>query len=391
MVDPPKLSKDLLELVNGVPDYRRTGKGNCKYTLPEMILLVLLARVCGCSTRKEIVSFGMSNLRRLQTDLGILAGGCPSEPTLCRMEMSIDGDTFASLESAFAQKFMVSCVEGEIRIIAMDGKFMRGTDTGEGRSPDVVTAFSATDGLPLDTEMCDIKSNEIKAGPKVINRAGYMRGAIVTADAMSCQTQIIDAIRAMGADYFIALKANQKAARWGVEDAIPELEPGDEWNSDWETGHGRMQRRRCRVYTDIQGLKALEKFKDVRNVVVVDTHTIEKKSGVEREEERFYISSFTGSAGIMDYISRKHWAIENNLHWTLDARMGQDATKRKDTKTARNLDIIQKIVYIIYTVGARLHLPEAIKKRKELMKVKFSAMASWAKHNLDYALTLMTL
>ena len=83
-------------------------------------------------------------------------------------------------------------------------------EIGDGRSPDVVTAFSVTDRLPLDTEMCEVKSNEIKATPKIIERADYMNGCVITADAMSCQSSIIKGIVGKGADYLIALKANQK-------------------------------------------------------------------------------------------------------------------------------------------------------------------------------------
>ena len=50
-----------------------------------MLLLVILARACGCETRKDIVAFGTIHLSYLQDHLGILAKGCPSEPTLCRM------------------------------------------------------------------------------------------------------------------------------------------------------------------------------------------------------------------------------------------------------------------------------------------------------------------
>lgn len=253
-----------------------------------------------------------------------------------------------------------------------------------------MTAFSVTDRLPLDTEMCEVKSNEIKAAPKIIERADYMNGCVITADAMSCQSSIIKGIVGKGADYLIALKANQKAARWSVEDTVPTLHPNDEWMSEG-TAHGRLYQRRCRVYSDISGIKALEKFLNVKAVVTIDTHTIEKKSGTEQNQTRYYITSLEEGAQTLDRISRMHWGIENNLHWTLDARMSQDSTKRKETKSARNLDSIQKLVYIIYTIASKKHLPEAIRKRKELLKVKFSAIASYAKNSLAYAISLLSL
>ena len=74
-----------------------------------------------------------------------------------------------------------------------------------------------------------------------------------------------------------------------------------------------------------------------------------------------------GSARLIDYISRKHWGIENNQHWELDTLQGQDATKRKYPKAARNLDIIQKIVHAIIAYTARKKLPDEISCSKEKM------------------------
>ena len=73
--------------------------------------------------------------------------------------------------------------------------------------------YDVDSGIALGTEMCVEKSNEIKATPKLLERVTLSRNAIVTADAMNCQADIIKLIRWGGADYFIALKANQKAAR----------------------------------------------------------------------------------------------------------------------------------------------------------------------------------
>lgn len=213
----------LLNFIHSVPDYRRMNKGNCKHKLSDMLLLVILARACGCETRKDIVAFGTIHLCYLQDRLGILAKGCPSEPTLCRMEDGIDNVTLISLVSTLSRKYVSEHDGTNRRHIAIDGKFMLGTKISDGCSPDVVTAFSVTDMLPLDTE------------------------------------------------------------------------------------------------------------------VTIDTHTIEKNSGTEQKQTRYYITRMEEGAQTLDRISRMHWGIENNLHWTLDARMSQDSTKRKETKSARNL------------------------------------------------------
>ena len=123
----------------------------------------------------------------------------------------------------------------------------------------------------------------------------------------------------------------------------------------------------------------------------IKTHTTEKATGKERSETRYYITSHKGSARQQDYISRRHWAVENNLHWELDTLQRQDATKRKDTRTARNTDIIQKVVHAIYSYASRCKLPQEIANCNEKMKAKIKALATKAKNSIAFVFYLMAL
>ena len=98
-----------------------------------------------------------------------------------------------------------------------------------------------------------------------------------------------------------------------------------------------------------------------------------------------------GSAKQQNYVSRRHWAIENNLHWELDTLQKQDATKRKDTRTARNTDIIQKVVHAIFFYAVHCRLPQEIANSKEKMKTKIKSLATLAKNNIAFVLSLMAL
>jgi hypothetical protein len=40
---------------------------------------------------------------------------------------------------------------------------------------------------------------------------------------------------------------------------------------------------------------------------------------------------------------RKHWAIENALHWVLDVTFREDDSRARDQRTARNLAVLRKI------------------------------------------------
>jgi len=389
----PQLSERLRRLVCSICDYRKTHKKNFRHPLPDMLILTVLARLCGCSTRKETIHFGEQNLQLLQSAYGILPKGVPSEPTLCRMEKGIDEEAFARLYSEFARLLTADIdppSDGRPVIKAIDGKFMRGTTLANGRWPDIVSIYDVGRGIATDTEACQEKSNEIKATPKLLERASFEPGTVVTADAMNCQTEIIDLILKKKAHYFIALKANQRTIRYSVEDTLPGMTPDDECHSV-ETGHGRIHERRCRVFYGVDRISGIDKFSSVCAIVEVTTHTTHKATGKETSQTRYYITSMRGSAQLMDYISRKHWGIENNLHWELDTLQGQDATKRKYPKAARNLDTIQKIVHDIIAYTARKKLPDEISSSKEKMKTQFKSLMTMASFNIGFALSMMAL
>lgn len=313
-----------------VTDYRRSGKGNFRHKLPDMLYLVCAARLGGSHTRKEIIAYGEEHLEELRSEFGILENGVPSEPTLHRMENGIDGDEFSKLYSEFACAVAQECrpaTSDEPMVFAVDGKAMRGTTQSNGRSPDIVSLYDTDSGIALDMEPCQEKSNEIKATPETLSRTPLPDGAVVTGDVMNCLSRI----------------------------------------------------------------SGIGKFRDARAVVEIRTRTTEKATGEVSSQTRYYITSHTGTARQQDYISRRHWAIENSLHWELDTLQRQDATKRKDTQAARNNDIIQKVVHTILSHASRCRLPQIIASSKEKMKTRMKSLATMAKNSIAFALSLMAL
>ena len=175
--------KHLKEFVKSVPDYRRTDKGNYKYRLEDILLLVILGRLGKCITRPDIIRFGERNLKRFRS-LGILLNGVPSEPTLCRIFKHIDDEAMSERMSEFTSAFHDELVGLAGDIICIDGKAMRGTVLENGRNPDIVSAYSLKGGVTLATDMCEEKSNEITSVPRLLDKVD-VSGCIVTADAMS--------------------------------------------------------------------------------------------------------------------------------------------------------------------------------------------------------------
>lgn len=162
---------NLKEFSSSVPDFRRTDKGNIRHRLDDIIMLMIFARASKCVGRAEIMEFGRHNLKKFR-QLGMLKNGVPSEATLHRVERGIDELALADRMQGFAEAFRrrLYGAEGDREIICVDGKAERGTVLDNGRSPDIVSAYSYNTGITLATEACREKSNEIKAIPRLIDK-----------------------------------------------------------------------------------------------------------------------------------------------------------------------------------------------------------------------------
>src|SRR6202000_1963771 len=98
-----------------------------------------------------------------------------------------------------------------------DGKTLRQSfDKADAKSAiHMVSAWATANHISLGQVVVDQKSNEITAIPKLLEMLD-LSGALVTIDAMGCQTEIAEKIIKAGADYCLAVKANQPTLQQGV-------------------------------------------------------------------------------------------------------------------------------------------------------------------------------
>ena len=56
----------LVDFASSVPDFRRTGKGNHRHRLRDIIMLMVLGRASGFVGRADIIAFGKHNIKRFR-------------------------------------------------------------------------------------------------------------------------------------------------------------------------------------------------------------------------------------------------------------------------------------------------------------------------------------
>ena len=153
-------------------------------------------------------------------------------------------------------------------------------------------------------------------------------------DAMGCQSAIADEIVECGADYVLALKANQPRLHESVSEAFTHWR-GSAFNAmehDFfqtvEKAHGRIETRSCWSVSDTDYIDALDtggKWTGLSSIAMVESRRV--SNGVESSAVRFYISSLSGHARDILSASRMHWGVENSLHWVLDVAFIEDDSR----------------------------------------------------------------
>jgi predicted transposase YbfD/YdcC len=308
------------------------------HLLDDIIFIAIAAVICGAESWNDMENYGKSKESWLKGFLQ-LPNGIPSHDTFNRVFSTLDPQ---ELEKCFLDwvKSVAQITKGEV--ISIDGKSIRGSkEKGSKSIVHMVSAWANANHMVLGQVKVDEKSNEITAIPRLLEVL-VLEGCIVTIDAMGCQKEIAKKIIKKGADYILAVKGNQGSLEEGVKDTVRFAKPFDK-DQHVDTGHGRIETRRCYLYSDFSHIEEPSKWKDLKAIVKIEAERYIKSTGQTQKEIRLYITSCAGNAKMISSAIRAHWGVENSLHWVLDVSFGEDASRKRDGHSAQNFSILNRI------------------------------------------------
>ena len=193
-----------------VDDPRKPSNGTL-HDFVEILVIAMAAVLSDCETVEDIAFWGRNKKSWLRRFL-VLKNGVPSEETFLRVFRALDPKQF---EVAFRR--WVAEVVGALKgSVAVDGKTVRGPGSGGETAIHMVSVFATELGVVLGQEKVAAKSNEITAIPELL-QALYIKGLLITVDAMGCQRNIARQITDQGGDYLLAVKGNQPALLQAIE------------------------------------------------------------------------------------------------------------------------------------------------------------------------------
>ena len=326
----------LHEYFEAFPDHRVSR--NKKHLLSDIIILSILAVLCGAESWDSIEAFGKTKIDFLKHLLK-LPHGIPSHDTINRV--------FSHIRPELFEKMFVQWVDGlkneliKKEVISIDGKCIRGSkDTFHRQGPiHMVSAWACANQLVLGQLKVDEKSNEITAIPILLDLLD-IKGSIVTIDAIGTQTDIAERIIKNNADYILSVKGNQKELLEQIRGRFHNQNL-DSTTQTIEKGHGRIESRRCDVITDLTFVDNSVFWSNLKSIIrIIATRDNGNKT---TNEVRYYISSLIDTAANFNKHIRAHWGVENNLHWSLDMIFNEDRQRKRTKNAANNFSFIRKI------------------------------------------------
>lgn len=338
-----------------------------RHPLVSVLALPILASICGRDGADATHRWGVKNCEWLREFLP-LPHGIPSQDVILRVYATVDT---RQLEQAFIKWIGGFARESPLeRQLALDGQMLRRGGQGEFGEEMVhsVSALECDTGLVFGRRTTDVKSNEINALPKLLQLLD-IRGVLISTDAMGCQIAIADAIRSGEGDYLFGLKGNQSALDKEVRaafayalgpkpksvDAARALKVRHDANGPFENvGHGRIEQRSTTVIRRSDNpelfdrwLPAAARFKDIESVIRVEATRTIRKTGETSTEVRYYISSRRMTPLAANDAVRRHWQVENSLHWVLDVTFGADQCRIRTLNAAANFACARQIALTI--------------------------------------------
>jgi predicted transposase YbfD/YdcC len=282
--------------------------------------------------------------------LGFASHRAPSESAIRRTFARVDAAVLDSVLAAWLWT-RIHAVGGR-RVIAIDGKTVRGARRADRAAPHLVSGLDHATGTVLGQLAVDAKSNEIPAVRTLL--AGFdLTGAVVTVDAMHTQTDTARLIVEAGGDYVFTVKGNQPGL-YAACKALP-------WRdvparSVTTKGHGRRVTRTIKAVTapawvDFHGAAQVAQLR--RTVT---------KAGKKTVEIVYLITSASNAtpATLATWV-QGHWGIENKLHWVRDVTFDEDRSQVRTGSAPQVMATLRNTVISVLRLAGWTNIAHALR------------------------------
>lgn len=344
---------DLRPFLESVPDPRsRRGRW---YSLTAILLVCACAAVSGARSIDELAEWGERAPNSLLVVIGIRRHPLgwrrtPSRTTIGRVLEAVDGDALDQAVGAYLADRHHTATRppgppgpGQRRVIAVDGKALKGSARLAARRRHLLSAVTHHRAVTLAQAEVGAKTNETTHFRPLLEPLD-LTGTLVTFDALhSVQANVAWLVEIKKAHYLAVIKTNQPTAHRQLA-ALPWQDIAVQHTATTK-GHGRRESRSiktCGIADELGGIA----FPHAR--LAIRVHRRRTQTGHRQTRETVYaVTSLdahqTAPAELAGAV-RGHWSVEA-LHHVRDVTFAEDAstvhtgTAPRAMATFRNLAI----------------------------------------------------
>ncbi len=334
----------------GLTDARH-AKGK-RYPLALVLVGMVVAKLAGADKPQAIAEWVAERAALFVESFELRLPTMPSHHTYRRVMRQV---IVVSELAQTAQAYLAELPQTGVPVqICLDGKTLRGTiASGESRGLHLLAAYWPGSGLVLCQVEVEPSTNEIGAAPLVL-KALDLKGKIITGDAIFAQRELSLLIGQADGDYVWTVKDNQPRLRADIaklfEPDTSVVKGFSAGPTDYQTvqtinkGHGRIETRTLTVTSQLQ---ETSDWPYLAQVFRLERSTELLAPGTQRGETVYGMTSLTAqqaSPARLLALVRRHWSVENELHYRRDVTFQEDATRLKAWNAAQVLAIINNLV-----------------------------------------------
>lgn len=344
----------LLPVLAAVPGPR--ARRGIRHQLAVILDLAVCAVLAGARSFTAIAEWAADVDQATRDALGI-TGVIPCESTFRRTLQHLDADALDDAAGAWAQQ-RTAPPPGARRVIAVDGKTLRGSATADQPGRHLLAALDHGHSVVLGQVHVEAKSNEIPMFAALLDRID-LAGAVVTADALHAQRAHAEYLAGhRGAHYLITVKGNQPGLH-GQLAALPWRQVPVACQAR-DKGHGRAERRTLKVTAVAAGLA----FPHAAQAIQIIRRRRPLNGNKWSTETVYAITSLTATKARppeLAGIARGHWLIEDRLHWVRDLDWDEDRSQIRAGNGPRVMASLRNLAITIVRLTGETSVAAALR------------------------------
>jgi predicted transposase YbfD/YdcC len=344
----------LLPVLAAVPDPR--ARRGVRHRLAVILGLAVCAVLAGARSFTAIAEWAADADQATREALGI-TGVVPCESTFRRTLQHLDADALDEVVGAWAQQ-RTAPPPGGRRVIAVDGKTLRGSGGAGGPARHLLAALDHARGVVLGQVDVQAKTNEIPMFAPLLDRVD-LAGAVVTADALHAQRAHAQYLAGQrGAHYLITVKGNQPGLRAQLAGLPWRQVPVA--HDTREKGHGRAERRTVKITAVAAGLA----FPHAAQAIQIVRRRRPLTGKKWTAETMYAITSLTATQAQpaeLAAIIRGHWLIEDRLHWVRDVTYDEDRSQVRTGNGPRVMASLRNLAITVLRLTGETSIAPALR------------------------------